>query len=68
MAQRQHVQKANGVEDALVFTVFGNLPVNGIYTGQDVAVRQHYAARLRRGSGREDYLGSVIARERGWSI
>src|SRR6185437_12436399 len=68
MAQRQHVKKADGVEDALVFAVFGNFALNWINAAEDVAMSQHYAARLRCCAGGEDDLSSIIARQIQWLI
>src|SRR5262249_45825554 len=50
MAQGHHSQKTYRMEDAFVFAILGKLSLNGTDAGQNVAVRQHYAARIGGGS------------------
>ena len=64
MAERQQLQKAYGMKQALLLAILGKLALNGINAGQNVAVRQHHAARLRGGPGGEDDLRRIIPAER----
>ena len=66
MAERQEVQEAQGMKDALVAQILADLALQRLQVGQDVAVRNDHAARLRRGARGEDNLDDVIAGERRW--
>src|SRR5215468_7037203 len=52
------------MENAFVFEVLGNLALDWIQASQQVAVREHHAARLGRGARGKNNLGSVVAAER----
>src|SRR5215468_1040800 len=52
------------MKNAFVFEVLGNLALDWIQTGQQVAMREHYTARFSRGPGGKNNLGSVVAAER----
>ena len=64
VAERQQVQKAQRMEDALVAKVLADLALQRLEVGQDVAVRDDDAARLGRGARGEDDLHDVVAGER----
>ncbi len=49
VAERQHVDEANGMEDALVFAVLGNLTLNRVHARQQVPVRKHHSTRFGGG-------------------
>jgi hypothetical protein len=63
VAKRQHLQEPQRVKDALVAAVLRHLALDGIHAGQNVAVREHYAARIGRCPGGKDDLGRVVAGE-----
>ena len=50
VAQGQHMKKAYGVENPFVLAVLGDLALNRVHAAENVAVCEHHAARLRRGS------------------
>src|SRR5262249_3188210 len=64
VAQRKQIEKTNGMKNAFVFEVLGNLARDWIQTGQQVAMREHYAARFSRSARGKNNLGSVVAAER----
>src|SRR5262249_43036424 len=64
VAQRKQIEETDGMENAFVFEVLGNLALDWIQTGQQVAMREHYTARFSRGPGGKNNLGSVVAAER----
>ena len=64
VAERQQVEKAQRMKDALVLQILADLALQRLQVGQDVAVRDDDAARLGRRAGGEDDLHDVVARER----
>ena len=63
VAERQQVQEAQRMEDALVLEIFADLAFERLEVRQDVAVRDDDAAWLGRGAGGEDNLDDVVARQ-----
>src|SRR5262249_51679514 len=64
VAQRKQIEKTYGMKNAFVFEVLGNLALDWIQAGQQVAMREHHTARFGRGARGKDDLSSVVAAER----
>src|SRR5271166_1453580 len=64
VAQRQQVEKTQGMEDALVSQVRADPALQRLQVGEDVPVRNDHTARLSGGARGEDDLHDVVAGER----
>jgi hypothetical protein len=63
VAERQRVQNAQGMNEALVAQILADLLLQGIERGQHIALGVHDALGLGGGAGGEDDLQRRIPRE-----
>ena len=68
MAQRQQVQKADGMNQTLVLEIFGDLRLESFQVGENVAVGDDHAFGLGGAAGSEYDLNHVAALKRRRSV
>src|SRR5437762_2337232 len=59
MAQRQEVEKAQRMKEALGHAELSNLALQGLEIREDILVREHHAPRLAGGTGSKDNLDRI---------
>src|SRR5579884_90769 len=63
VAERQKLQEAYGMKKPFRPPIFGELTLNRINAGQNIAMRKHHSARLCRGAGSKHDLRRIITAE-----
>src|SRR5271156_962744 len=63
MAQREHVEKSQWMEDSFVAEIFFNFTLQRLDVCKDISMGDHHAARFRSCAGGEDNLQDILPRE-----